>query len=76
MGLEDLQLVWDVHIVYDAGMPAVFCRNDNCSVSIPKSIQLPENLPDSDMLAIELLVKFQMSPKHPLVDLKKAYLKF
>jgi hypothetical protein len=28
------------------------------------------------MIARELLVKFQMSPKHPLVDLKKAYLKF
>ena len=27
------------------------------------------------MIARELLVKFQMSPKHPLVDLKKAYLK-
>jgi len=28
------------------------------------------------MIARELLVKFQMSPKHPLVDLKKAYKKF
>jgi len=28
------------------------------------------------MIARELLVKFQMSKKHPLVDLKKAYLKF
>jgi len=25
------------------------------------------------MIARELLVKFQMSPKHPLVDLKKAF---
>ena len=31
---------------------------------------------DRDMIARELLVKFQMSKKHPLVDLKKAYLKF
>ena len=34
------------------------------------------NQQDRDMIARELLVKFQMSPKHPLVDLKKAYLKF
>jgi len=27
------------------------------------------------MIARELLVKFQMSPNHPLVDLKKAYKK-
>ena len=31
---------------------------------------------DRDMIARELLVKFQMSPNHPLVDLKKAYRKF
>ena len=29
-----------------------------------------------DMIARELLIKFQMSRKHPLVDLKKAYAKF
>ena len=45
-------------------------------VTIPKSIKLPNNQQDRDMIARELLVKFQMSPKHPLVDLKKAYLKF
>jgi len=27
------------------------------------------------MIARELLIKFQMSPRHPLVDLKKAYKK-
>ena len=43
---------------------------------IPKKIKLPNNQQDRDMIARELLVKFQMSPKHPLVDLKKAYLKF
>ena len=55
---------------------AVFCRNANGWVTIPKSIKLPNNQQDRDMIARELLVKFQMSPKHPLVDLKKAYLKF
>ena len=44
--------------------------------TIPKSIKLPNNQQDRDMIARELLIKFQMSPKHPLVDLKKAYLKF
>jgi len=28
------------------------------------------------MIARELLVKFQMSPRDPLIDLKKAYSKF
>jgi len=37
---------------------------------------LPANQQDLDMLARELLVKFQMSRKHPLVELKKAYAKF
>jgi hypothetical protein len=31
---------------------------------------------DRDMIARELLIKFQMSPRHPLVDLHKAYRKF
>ena len=39
-----------------------------------KKIKLPNNQQDRDMIARELLVKFQMSPNHPLVDLKKAYI--
>ena len=31
---------------------------------------------EGDMLARELLIKFQMSPRHPMVDLNKAYRKF
>ena len=76
MGWDDLNWLEDVHMGYEEGRPAVFCRNANCWVTIPKSIKLPENQQDRDMIARELLVKFQMSPKHPLVDLKKAYLKF
>ena len=60
----------------DKNVRAVFCRNANGWVTIPKSIKLPNNQQDRDMIARELLVKFQMSKKHPLVDLKKAYLKF
>jgi hypothetical protein len=39
-------------------------------------MKLPGNQQDRDMIARELLVKFQMSPDHPLVDLKKVYAKF
>jgi hypothetical protein len=72
----DLNWLEDVHMGYEEDRPAVFCRNANGWVTIPKSIKLPNNQQDRDMIARELLVKFQMSPKHPLVDLKKAYLKF
>ena len=61
---------------YEDGAPAVFDRNNNGRVSIPKSISLPDNQQDRDMIARELLIKFQMSDRHPLVSLRKAYMKF
>jgi len=64
------------HMGYEEDKPAVFDRNANGWVTIPKKIKLPNNQQDRDMIARELLVKFQMSPNHPLVDLKKAYRKF
>ena len=76
MGWDDLNWLEDVHMGYEEGRPAVFCRNANGWVTIPKKIKLPDSQQDRDMIARELLVKFQMSPKHPLVDLKKAYKKF
>ena len=76
MGWDDLNWLEDVHMGYEEGKPAVFDRNANGWVTIPKKIKLPNNQQDRDMIARELLVKFQMSPNHPLVDLKKAYLKF
>jgi len=45
-------------------------------VRIPKDMQLPDNQQDRDMLARELLVRFQTSPSHPLAELNKAYRKF
>ena len=39
-------------------------------------IELPDNQQDRDMIARELLLKFQMSDRHPLVTLRKAYMKF
>ena len=76
MGWDDLNWLEDVHMGYEENRPAVFDRNANGWVTIPSKIKLPNNQQDRDMIARELLVKFQMSPNHPLVDLKKAYLKF
>jgi hypothetical protein len=39
-------------------------------------MELPDNQQDRDMLARELLVKFQMSARHPLLQLKQTYKKF
>ena len=76
MGWDDLNWLEDVHMGYEEGHPAVFDRNINAWVSIPVDIQLPDNQQDRDMLARELLIKFQMSERHPLVELNKAYKKF
>jgi hypothetical protein len=45
-------------------------------VTVPEGVKLPDNQQDRDMLARELLIKFQMSPRHPMVDLNNAYRKF
>ena len=76
MGWEDLNWLEDVHLGYEEGKAAIFDRNVNGWVTVPKDVRLPDNQQDRDMLARELLIKFQMSPRHPLVDLNKAYRKF
>jgi len=76
MGWSDLNWLEDVHLGYEAGQPAVFDRNINSWVQIPDTIELPDNQQDRDMIARELLIKFQMSDRHPLVALRKAYMKF
>ena len=76
MGWKDLNWLEDVHMGYEEGRAAVFDRNINGWVTVPEDIELPDNQQDRDMIARELLVKFQMSPNHPLVDLRKAYQKF
>lgn len=76
MGWKDLNWLEDVHMGYEENQPAVFDRNINGWVTVPEEMQLPDNQQDRDMIARELLVKFQMSPNHPLVDLRKAYEKF
>jgi hypothetical protein len=76
MGWDDLNWLEDVHLGYEEGKPAVFDRNINGWVSVPENMTLPDNQQDRDMLARELLIKFQMSQRNPLVDLKDAYSKF
>ncbi len=76
MGWDDLNWLEDVHMGYEEGKPAVFDRNINGWVRIPDTIDLPDNQQDRDMIARELLIKFQMSDRHPLVQLREAYRKF
>ena len=76
MGWEDLNWLEDVHMGYEEGVPAVFDRNINGWVIVPEDIELPETQQERDMIARELLIKFQMSSRHPLVQLKKVYKKF
>ncbi len=76
MGWDDLNWLEDVHMGYEEGAPAVFDRNINGWVTIPENADLPDNQQDRDMLAREMLIKFQMSERHPMVVLNKAYRKF
>ena len=76
MGWDDLNWLEDVHMGYEEGRAAVFDRNVNGWVTVPKDTKLPDNQQDRDMIARELLIKFQMSPQHPMVQLKAAYRKF
>jgi hypothetical protein len=76
MGWDDLNWLEDVHMGYEEGNAAVFDRNINGWVRVPDDIDLPDNQQDRDMIARELLIKFQMSRQHPMVQLREAYKKF
>ena len=76
MGWDDLNWLEDIHMGYEDGNAAVFDRNINGWVRVPDTIEMPNNQQDRDMIARELLVKFQMSDRHPLVALRKVYTKF
>ena len=76
MGWDDLNWLEDVYMGYEERAPADFDRNNDGWVWVPSSIDLPDNQQDRDMIARELLLKFQMSDRHPLVALRKAYMKF
>ena len=76
MGWDDLNWLEDVHMGYEEDRAAVFDRNINGWVTVPEALELPDNQQDRDMIARELLIKFQMSKRHPMVQLKEAYGKF
>ncbi len=73
MGWKDLNWLEDVHMGFEEGKPAVFDRNINGWIQIPEGIELPDIQQERDMLAREILIKFQMSPEHPLIELREAY---
>jgi hypothetical protein len=60
MGWDDLNWLEDVHMGYEEGEAAIFDRNVNGWVRIPKSVKLPKNQQDRDMIARELLIRFQI----------------
>ena len=76
MDWKDLNWLEDVHMGYEEDHSAVFDRNINGWVTVPEGMDLPDNQQDRDMIARELLVKFQMSKRHPMVVLKENYGKF
>ena len=76
MEWKDLNWLEDVHMGYEEDRPAVFDRNINGWVTVPEGMDLPDNQQDRDMIARELLVKFQMSQRHPMVILEDNYGKF
>ena len=51
MGWDDLNWLEDVHMGYEEGEPAIFDRNVNGWVRIPKNVKLPNNQQDRDMMA-------------------------
>ena len=76
MGWDDLNWLEDVHMGYEEGRPAIFDRNVNGWITIPPDLKLPEDQQGRDMLAREMLIKFQMSKRNPLVTLMDTYRKF
>ena len=76
MGWDDLNWLEDVHMGYEEDRAAVFDRNINGWVTVPEEMSLPDNQQDRDMIARELLIKFQMSKRHPMVLLEETYGKF
>ena len=76
MDWKDLNWLEDVHLGYEEDRAAVFDRNINGWVTVPEDMELPDNQQDRDMIARELLIKFQMSKRHPMVVLRDNYGKF
>ena len=64
--------IWDMKVTSQ-----LFLTEMQCGwITVPAKMKLPEGQQERDMLARELLIKkFQMSSSHPLVALKKTYVK-
>src|ERR1700737_1091923 len=75
MGWDDLIWLEDVHMGYEEGRAAVFAPNPHGWIPVPANISLPDNQQDRDMLARELLIKFQMSKRNPLIALNSTHTK-
>ena len=60
MGWDDLNWLEDVHMGYEEDRAAVFDRNINGWVTVPETLELPDNQQDRDMIARELLIKFHV----------------
>ena len=58
MGWDDLNWLEDVHMGYEEDRPAVFCRNANGWVTIPKSFKLPDNQQEGAFRHLKLYQKF------------------
>ena len=76
MDWKDLNWLEDIHLGYEEDRAAVFDRNINGWVTVPEDMELPDNQQDRDMIARELLIKFQMAKRHPMVVLRDNYGKF
>ena len=50
MGWDDLNWLEDIHMGFEGDTPAVFDRNANAWITLPKKIKLPKNQQDRDCL--------------------------
>jgi len=54
MGWDDLNWLEDVHMGYEENRPAVFCRNANGWVTIPKKIKFLINIKNEKTISIRV----------------------
>ena len=76
MGWDDLNWLEDVHMGYEAGEPAIFDRNINGWVRIPKDDETPRQPAGSRHAGARAAGPLPDLAKHPLNELNKAYRKF
>ena len=52
MGWDDLNWLEDIHMGFEGDTPAVFDRNANAWITLPKKIKLPKNQQDLSLIHI------------------------